>query len=142
MSNAQANTASPFYVQPPLTSTGPAKTLRPAVGKGQGAPKGKRRQTGDRFRTLNTFLDASMAVLTPAERDAWLLLWRDTKPDGTARTSQADLARRAGKSDRAIRAALRALQSKGLLTVVWQGGFRKGMTIYRVHPLARDAPHP
>jgi hypothetical protein len=39
---------------------------------------------------------------------------RDAKPDGTARTAQADLARRAGTSDRTIRRALDIAKDTGL----------------------------
>jgi hypothetical protein len=39
--------------------------------------------------------DFTLSALTRAEIAVCLLLWRDTKSDGTAQTSQADLARRA-----------------------------------------------
>jgi hypothetical protein len=58
-------------------------------------PKGKRSSRG-RFRCINAFLDETMASLDRAALAVWLLLWRDTKPDGLTRTSQANLARRAG----------------------------------------------
>src|SRR5262245_1848166 len=61
------------------------------------------------------------ASVTPAERSVWLILWRDTKPSGLAKTSQMSMARRAGVSDRSIRAALRGLEHKGLITVVRRG---------------------
>jgi DNA-binding GntR family transcriptional regulator len=66
------------------------------------------------------------------------VLWRDTKPDGAVRTSQADLARRAGISDRTIRQALKRLETAGLLKVVYRGGFRRGLSRYRVRPLRTD----
>ena len=102
-------------------------------------PKGKpidRRRTGDRFNTINTFLDASMAGLRPCERAVWLLLWRDTKRDGLARTSQADLARRAGASIRAVHVAVRELSLRGLLIVVHRGGLSAGPSSYRVVAMA------
>ena len=68
-------------------------------------PKGKRASSG-RFQSINSFIDVTMARLTPAERGVWLVLWRDTKPDGLARTSQVDMARRSGISDRAVRSLL------------------------------------
>jgi hypothetical protein len=96
---------------------------------------GDRRRTANRFGDINAFLDATMAGLRPCERAVWLLLWRDTRPNGLARTSQADLARRAGASDRAVREALRELQRRGLVVVVRQGRLQSGPSCYRVRPL-------
>jgi hypothetical protein len=98
-------------------------------------PKGERSTRG-RFQCINAFLDVTMAGLSPVERAVWLLLWRDTKPDGLARTSQSDLARRAGCNPRTVRRAIVALQFTGLLSVVRQGGLNRGLSVYRVHPLA------
>ena len=95
-----------------------------------------KRKAGDRFGTINAFLDTTMADLRPCERAVWLLLWRDTKPNGLARTSQADLARRAGASGRAVYAALRELVRRGLLIVVRRGGLSAGPSIYRVRGMA------
>ncbi len=55
-----------------------------------------KRRSRLRFELLNAFVDGSMADLTRAELAAWLILYRDTKPDGTARASLDDIARRAG----------------------------------------------
>jgi hypothetical protein len=101
-----------------------------------GKPGDDRRRTGDRFSSINAFLDATMAGLRPAERSVWLLLWRDTRPDGLARTSQADLARRAGVSVRAVRAALRELEHLRLVVVVRRGRLQTGPSSYRVRALA------
>ena len=67
----------------------------------------------------------------------WLILYRDTR-DGKAKTSQADIARRAGISDRTVRRVIDALQRRGLLSVVRRGGLRQGPTTYRVHPLGES----
>src|SRR5262245_27243252 len=115
---------------PPLNPT-------PAADGRASKPKGKRASAG-RFQCINAFIDATLGMLTPAERSAWLILWRDTKPNGLAKTSQASMARRAGVSDRAIRAALRRLAGTGLVTVVHRGSLRRGPSIYRVHPLGRE----
>jgi hypothetical protein len=80
--------------------------LNKGGGKAKGKPAGGK--TRDRFAVLNAFVDFTLAELTRNEIAVWLVLYRDTKPDGTARTSQADLARRAGTSDRSIRRALTA----------------------------------
>src|SRR5262245_56041422 len=91
---------------PPLD---PATARQPDAAE-RGKAKAKP-ATRERFQVINAFIDATMGTLTPAERSVWLILWRDTKPNGLAETSQVDLARRAGVSDRAVRSALDALEN-------------------------------
>src|SRR5262245_601724 len=91
-----------------------------------------RRRSRGRFEEINGFIDLSMAKLTPAARSVWLIWWRDTKPDGLARTGQADIARRAGVSDRAVRDALAELIREGLVKVVRKGRLGVGPSTYRV----------
>lgn len=100
-----------------------------------GGRKRRTRDTSNRFATLNAFCDLTLAGLSRGEMAVWLLLWRDTKPQGTARTSQADLARRAGIDPRSVRRAIDRLAAAGLLTVVHRGGLRRGLSTYRVHPV-------
>jgi hypothetical protein len=126
---------------PPLRqSPSPNRTngRPPALHKrhgGKAKRKPTRRRTADRFAVLNAFVDFALGGLTRNEIAVWLVLYRDTKPDGTARRSQADLARRAGTSDRTVRRALKRLETAGLLKVVYRGGFRRGQSRYRVRPL-------
>jgi hypothetical protein len=104
----------------------PAPTARHrGGGRDRSKPKGERSSRG-RFQCINAFLDVTMAGLDRAELAVWLLLWRDTKPDGLARTWQGDLARRAGCNPRTVRRALAALQRAGLVSVVRQGGLNRG----------------
>jgi hypothetical protein len=111
---------------------------RPHHGRDRGGrPKGQRSSQG-RFECINAFLDVTMANLDRAELAVWLLLWRDTKPDGLARSSQSDLARRAGCNSRTVRRALVALQKVGLLTVVSQGGLPHRVSVYRVESLRKS----
>ncbi len=88
-----------------------------------------------RFAVVNAFVDATLAGLTRAELAVWLILWRDTKPTGTARTSQADLARRAGCDVRTVKRAVRSLEAHGLLRVVRRGRLNAGPAVYRVRPV-------
>jgi hypothetical protein len=99
-------------------------------------PKGKagKRSVGERFRVLNNFVDFTLAELNRAEIAVWLILYRDTR-DGTARTGMADLARRAGCAKRNAVRAVQRLEKLGLLKVVHRGGFRRGVSRYRVKPL-------
>jgi hypothetical protein len=117
---------------PPL-AVGPKAKARKAPMR-----RGNRRSPCGRFQCINAFLDYTMRHLTGAERAVWLLLWRDTKPEGLAKTSQTSLAARAGMTDRAARKAVKGLACKGLLTVVHRGGLRQGPSVYRVHPLPRE----
>jgi DNA-binding transcriptional ArsR family regulator len=95
---------------------------------------GKNHQAKDRFRSLNDFCDVTLCELSRNEIAVWLLLWRDER-DGTTRTSQADLAKRAGVSDRTIRRTLASLERRGLLKVSFRGGIRRGCSVYRIRPL-------
>jgi hypothetical protein len=103
--------------------------------------KGKSGSAG-RFAVLNAFADATLATLNRAEIAVWLLLWRDTKPNGLARTSQTDLARRAGVNPRTVRRALAVLEHAGLVTVVHLGGLPARVSAYRVNALATDCRCP
>ena len=114
------------------------RPVRPAsIANGKAGSKSKRTAaTSNRFGELNAFVDCSMADLSRAELGTWLVLWRDTK-QGTVRTSMADVARRIGASKRAVVDAVSGLEKRGLLIVVYRGGMRRGMNVYRVHPLAK-----
>ena len=109
---------------------------RPATATASPKDKPKKRATGDRFATINSFVDCSLADLTRAEALTWFVLWRDTK-DGTVRTSMMDVARRIGTTRRAVVAAVAKLEKRGLLIVVYRGGMERGINVYRVHPLMK-----
>ena len=97
--------------------------------------KPARRKTAGRFAEFNSFVDFTLAKLKRNELAVWFVLFRDTKPDGTARTSQADLARRVGANIRTVQRAIRRLTDKGLLQVVYRGSLGCGASTYRVQPL-------
>lgn len=113
-------------------------TLRPDEEPPRPAPtaKPKRRSgRGERFAVLNAFADFGLADLTGAETKVWLILFRDAKTaTGTARTGQADIARRAGLKPRMVRYALVSLEAKGRVRVVRRGRLNAGPSVYRVHP--------
>ena len=122
----------PMNAQPTTPNNGKAKTPK-RTGKATPAIR-------NRFAVLNAFADFTLRTLDRTGVAVWLLLWRDTKADGLAKTSQADLARRGGISDRTARRAIDRLQRAGLLSVVHRGGLRRGVSTYRVHPLTREPP--
>ena len=100
--------------------------------------KTERRRIGNRFAVLNSFCDFTLRELTRAEIAAWLTLYRDTKPDGLAKTSQADIGRRTGLNVGTVKRAIARLCGRGLLTVVRRGSLRRGPSVYRVRPLTKD----
>lgn len=110
--------------EPPVPGTKPTPS-KPAARQ--------RRGRSERFATLNAFVDMGMADLTGAEAKIWLILFRDTKDTGTARTGQADMARRAGICQSAAKKAIRSLLAKGFLRVVHRGRLNVGPSVYRVH---------
>lgn len=96
----------------------PDATLRPdeseVPDRSVPTKKMSRRTTrSTRFAALNAFTDLALSGLTGAEAKVWLILFRDTKGTGIARTGQTDIARRAGLKPRSIRNALKKLQTKG-----------------------------
>lgn len=111
----------------------------PAAPAPPAPPVPKRRARSGRFAVLNAFVDFGIADagLTPAEALVWLVLFRDTKADGTARTGQADVGRRAGLSSRGVKLAVRGLKAKGMLRVVRRGRLNDGPSVYRVCPTSR-----
>lgn len=132
--NARPPVLSGCSVLPPLELSTPQPALN---GKASKTPK-RTAITANRFGELNAFVDSSMAVLSRAELGTWLVLWRDTK-NGTARTSMQDVARRIGASKRAVVDAVASLENRGFLTVIYRGGMRRGMNVYRVNSLAKPS---
>ena len=98
--------------------------------------KPNRRKTADRFAVLNAFVDCTAGTLSRSEMAVWWVLFRDTR-DEIAQTSQGEIARRAGISDRTVRRALGRLERRGLLKIVYHGGLNKGPSKYRVFPLEK-----
>jgi hypothetical protein len=117
-------------VLPPMDPTGTPNRASSNPGK----PK---KQTRDRFRVLNTFVDFTKQSLKRNEIAVWLILYRDTK-NGIAATSQVDMARRAGIHRRTVCRALKRLEKRRLLTVDFRGGLHRGMSKYRLQPLPTD----
>ena len=87
------------------------------------------RDTKQRFRQINDFVDVDMRHLTPTETSVWLLLWCDTKGN-TARTARAYLAHRAGVAESTISRAIRSLTRRGLLKCIHKGNQERGISVY------------
>jgi len=103
----------------------------------QGERKAKsRRQPGRRFPMLNTFVDCTLATILRTDALVWLVLFRDARGD-TAKSAQAYIARRAGLGKRTVGMAIGRLERAGLLDVLHRGGLNRGLSIYRIRPLAQ-----
>ena len=99
---------------------------RPPAGTDKAKGKAAGRRTGERFATLNTFVDFTAGTLNRAELLSGLFC-TVTRRDGTAATSQADIARRTGLCKRTVQLQLRRLEAAGLLKRVHRGGLRRGL---------------
>jgi len=88
--------------------------------------------TGERFQTINTFVDVIMRDLSDRAAKAWIILWRDTKPNGLAATGIADLARRMGCSHATAKRAVAELRGRHLMVVESLGGIGRGPSVYRL----------
>lgn len=117
---------------PAATPTGPAVPTRAANGREKTAPLRKVKSPRGRFETINFFTDHTMRGLTDRAVRAWLVLWRDTKQNGLARTGVADLARRMGCSPSTAKRALAELRRLELVEVVSRGKLNMGPSSYRV----------
>jgi hypothetical protein len=100
--------------------------------------KTSKRESRLRFETLNAFVDSGMADLSRAELAVWLILFRDTKRDGTGRASLDDLARRGGMNRQTASRAVGRLARRKMLQIVRRGGLNRGPSAYRVFPFPME----
>ncbi len=121
----------------------PPSEPAPARPKGRKAskPAGKspKAQQAGRFAVLNAFVDVSMAGLPRAQITVWFVLFRETR-EGTARISVGQIANRAGVSYSKTVQAIKQLEERGLVEVVYRGGLNQGSSIYRAYGHPRDPP--
>jgi len=120
---------------PPMTTTGLAGAGKAKDAKKARPKKTAKRKAAGRFKALNFFVDFTARSLTRAEALTWIVLFRDTKPDGLASVGQADIARRIGADVKTVKRAMAGLRKRGLLIVVAKGGLNQGTSVYRVVPL-------
>ncbi|HKM52020.1 MAG TPA: hypothetical protein VJY33_01350 [Isosphaeraceae bacterium] len=100
--------------------------------------KTSKRASRLRFEVLNAFVDSGMADLSRAELALWLVLYRDTKPGGTARASLADIAHRAGIDRQTASRAVGRLTHRKMLQVLRRGSLKDGPSSYRVFPFSME----
>ncbi len=93
----------------------------------------RRRNSLERFKVLNDFVDVGMAQLSRSEIAVYLIVFRDTKPTGLARTSRTELARRGGMTERQASRALTKLINRGAVHVI-RRGFKGKVALYSLYP--------
>ncbi len=102
----------------------------------------KKRHLARRFERFNEFVDVGLAMLSRSGAFVYLILFRDTKPSGLARTSRTELARRGGMTERQASRALQALIQRGVVQVIRRGipGKATLYSIYKPADLAEINP--
>lgn len=113
---------------------------RAAATRSANASQNRGGQQPGRFQVLNDFVDVSMRGVSDRAVRAWLVLYRDTKPNGTAATGLTDIARRAGYSHKTAQRAVNELIERGLAQKVHCGGKGKGPNVYRALGAVENAP--
>ena len=107
---------------------------RPTPAGRMTKPRSKARSPTDpqaRFGTINAFVDVACKSLSGNETKVWLILWRDVRA-GIATTAQADIARRAGVSEKTVKRSIKSLKAKGLVECLRKGSPLGGPSTYRV----------
>jgi len=119
---------------------GQDRRREPQAAQGQPKPKGRQRggRVGQRLGVLNMFVDCTLATLPRTDALVWMVLFRDAH-GGTAKSAQAYIGRRAGVCVRTVKAAIKRLVLAGLVDVLHRGGLNRGLSIYRIRPLAQDS---
>jgi hypothetical protein len=129
---------------PSLLETEPAGARQRrgrSASEGRDPPARRRitkRASGLRFEILNAFADRGRADLSRGELAVWLILYRDTRRDGTARTSLDDLVRRGGMNRQTASRAVGELVRWRMLQALSRGGLNQGSSSYRVFPFPME----
>jgi hypothetical protein len=119
---------------PPLVRADEPERLSTPTESRKGR-KSSRRGSSDgagRFAVVNHFVDNRMGTLPRGAALVWLTLWRDTQPNGLARSSIAWLAERIGCNRSTVVRAIRLLAKQGLVEIARRGGVNRGASTYRV----------
>ena len=87
---------------------------------------------GDRWQSLNQFVDLIAPRLSLAERAVWLVLYRHAR-DGVVDVSSRGLATAAAVDKMTVVRALRVLEAVGLVWPVWKSGRKGSPSKYAMH---------
>lgn len=137
--------APPGAAAPGKTTSGAGTATAPLAIDSRPSREAEKRARNhtDRFKTLNAFVDTTLRELPPRQALAWLVLYRDTKPDGFAGTGFSDLATRMGCSPSTAKRVVKSLRQRRLVKLVRRGAPGRGPNVYKVSaslPSAGDEP--
>src|SRR5262245_48567890 len=93
----------------------------------------RKRISMERWKVFNHFVDRGLAKLSRSEGFVYLILFRDTRPTGLARTALSELAQRGGMSERQASRALQSLIRKGKVYVIRAATGRRA-ALYSLYP--------
>jgi DNA-binding MarR family transcriptional regulator len=105
------------------------------MGKPKSKTVSKQRYYRLWYQNLDGFVDQGARKLSRSELVTYLILLRDTRPNGTARAGLNDLAERGGMSRKSASRAVGSLIAKGVLRIVRRGTPGKA-TLYTIFPEA------
>lgn len=118
-----------------LDPYGPTRNGKPSTTpETNGTHKRPQKRHGGRFEVLNQFVDESAKSLSTTDQAVWLVLYRETKSNGTASVSHQQIADKTGVSRRTAIRSVAELVKAGLAEVVNRGS-SEGNTpsTYRVY---------
>lgn len=98
-----------------------------------GKPSVHKPESVGRFKTMNEFVDYSARLVDTTAQAVWMVLFRETKPNGLACISHSQIAERIGSCRRTVVRATQHLEDAKLITVVHRGGMTGGSSSYRIH---------
>ena len=104
-----------------------------AATNGTAKPDHKQRGQGDRWATLNTFVDVIAPRLTLVERAVWLVMFRYAR-NGICETSERSIATQARIDKASAGKALRRLVELGLAWPVFKSSTKGTSSRYGLHP--------
>ena len=96
--------------------------------------KAPKRRLTDGSAIIDALIDIAVARLNEGESAVWTILFRETEPDGAARVSFDDLARRGGIKPPTVSRAISSLGRRKLLQVIREGGSSREPTVDRIFP--------
>ncbi len=83
-----------------------------------------------------------MRRLNATAQSCWVVLYRNER-DGSVQISHKDIAQRMNVKRVTVTRAIKRLKEEGLIEIIQQGGWKQGITEYRLvstPPIASDVP--
>ena len=94
------------------------------------------KNAGNRWQTLNEFVDVTLKHLRPAEAKVWMVLFRDSR-NGLSKVAQTHIAERCGIARESVSRAIKELERKNLVKTVRHGGVNRGLSWYQLRSSTR-----